>query len=81
MGYAVAVRNAVKPQLVNCWLDQSSYLARRGFHASPRRLKPILEPRLEDHGKVIHDEYSVIRDHYSSYIETRETILFMDIFC
>ncbi|KAJ5573144.1 hypothetical protein N7450_010128 [Penicillium hetheringtonii] len=29
------------------------------------KLKPILEPRLEDHGQLIHDKYSVIRDDYA----------------
>lgn len=40
--------------------------AKRALHASSPRLKPILEPRLEDHGHVIHDKYSVIRDSYGS---------------
>lgn len=37
---------------------------KRTFHASSRWNKPILDPRLEDHGHVIHDKYSVIRDKY-----------------
>lgn len=37
----------------------------RAIHTSPNRLKPILEPRLEDHGQLIHDKYSVIRDDYA----------------
>jgi hypothetical protein len=44
-----------------------SYATHRAIHTSARRLKPILEPRLEDHGRVIHDEYSLIRDKYGRY--------------
>lgn len=36
---------------------------RKGYHATSYRPKG-LEPRLEDHGRVIHDEYSIIRDQY-----------------
>ncbi|KAJ5341854.1 hypothetical protein N7541_010978 [Penicillium brevicompactum] len=36
----------------------------RGYHATPYRSRPSLEPRLEDHGRVIHDEYSIVRDKY-----------------
>ncbi|CAG8366349.1 unnamed protein product [Penicillium salamii] len=36
----------------------------RAYHATPQGSRPSLEPRLEDHGRVIHDEYSIIRDQY-----------------
>ncbi|CAG7917340.1 unnamed protein product [Penicillium olsonii] len=36
----------------------------RAYHATPYGSRPSLEPRLEDHGRVIHDEYSIVRDHY-----------------
>ncbi|KAJ5929760.1 Arrestin-like N-terminal [Penicillium verhagenii] len=39
---------------------------KRSFHTSSSRLKPILEPRLEDHGHVIRDKYSMIRDSYDA---------------
>jgi hypothetical protein len=42
----------------------ASRLERKGYHATPHSSKPSLEPRLEDHGRVIHDEYSIVRDHY-----------------
>ncbi|KAJ5312966.1 hypothetical protein PENANT_c018G06815 [Penicillium antarcticum] len=42
------------------------YLNNRRYHASPYRPNPSLEPRLEDHGKVIVDEYSVIREKYDA---------------
>lgn len=40
------------------------YPGHREYHATRHRWNPSLEPRLEDHGRVIHDEYSIIRDHY-----------------
>ncbi|KAJ5273871.1 hypothetical protein N7478_008996 [Penicillium angulare] len=40
--------------------------SKRAFHSFSRRDKPILDPRLEDHGHVIHDKYSVIRDSYDA---------------
>ncbi|OQD72549.1 hypothetical protein PENDEC_c020G03021 [Penicillium decumbens] len=39
---------------------------RRPFHATSRNRNPIFEPRLEDHGRVIRDEYSKIRDSYDA---------------
>lgn len=36
----------------------------RQYHASSYRPSPGFDPRLEDHGRVIHDEYSVIREKY-----------------
>jgi hypothetical protein len=39
----------------------------RAYHASQSRPKPSLEPRLEDHGRVIIDEYSIVRDHYCMF--------------
>ncbi|KAJ5981705.1 hypothetical protein N7522_013333 [Penicillium canescens] len=36
------------------------------MHLGGHRSRPSLEPRLEDHGRVIHDEYSVIRDKYAA---------------
>jgi hypothetical protein len=60
MGYAGAVPRISKtPRKV-----QLQYATRRLFHTSLRIPSPILEPRLEDHGRVIRDEYSVIRDKY-----------------
>ncbi|KAJ5311136.1 hypothetical protein N7476_006996 [Penicillium atrosanguineum] len=64
MGYAGAIPRISKAP-VNI---QIKYLpaARRNFHATSRSPSPILEPRLEDHGRVIRDEYSVIRDKYAA---------------
>ncbi|KAJ5806885.1 hypothetical protein N7474_010477 [Penicillium riverlandense] len=39
---------------------------RRSIHSSIKH-SSVLEPRLEDHGKVIRDEYSVIRNDYGSF--------------
>lgn len=66
MGYAVAATTA--RSIVN----RPPYLTlrrltRRAFHAWTSRAKSFLEPRLEDHGRVIRDEYSVIRDNYGPY--------------
>ena len=36
----------------------------RSFHSSTLRPKAQLDPRLEDLGKVIRDEYAVVRDSY-----------------
>ncbi|KAJ5201525.1 uncharacterized protein N7498_006188 [Penicillium cinerascens] len=64
MGYAGAVprisRKSVNSHLI------SPLTTRQAFHATPRNPKPILEPRLEDHGRVIRDEYSVLRDNYAA---------------
>lgn len=62
MRHAVRIPNAFRRPSV----AYSSYVYQnnRWYHASPYRPRPSLEPRLEDHGRVIHDEYSVIRDKY-----------------
>lgn len=61
-------RPRISRQTAN-YISRPSHLSttsttQRAIHTSPQRLKPILEPRLEDHGQIIHDKYSVIRDNY-----------------
>ncbi|KAJ6104140.1 hypothetical protein N7523_010460 [Penicillium sp. IBT 18751x] len=64
MGYAGAIPRISRAP-VNIQFNYCS-TARRTFHATSRNPSPILEPRLEDHGRVIRDEYSVIRDKYAA---------------
>ncbi|RAL08640.1 triglyceride lipase [Aspergillus homomorphus CBS 101889] len=49
---------------------QPSYLkcrsTSRGFHSSARRESDVLDPRLEDLGKVIRDEYAAVREQYDT---------------
>ncbi|KAJ5659032.1 hypothetical protein N7507_005483 [Penicillium longicatenatum] len=53
--------------MISCRLPQAICISKkRTFHASSCTLKPILEPRLEDQGQVIHDKYSDIRDSYDA---------------
>lgn len=65
MGYAGAIPRISK-KLVNRHLIPPP-ATRQAFHATPRISNPILEPRLEDHGRVIRDEYSALRDNYGPY--------------
>jgi triacylglycerol lipase len=67
MEHAVYTKLPTK-QMISCRLPQAICIStKRTFHASSRTLKPILEPRLEDHGQLIHDKYSDIRDSYGDY--------------
>lgn len=80
MGHAVA-RNAIQNLRL---LDLCSTCQRfpprqlRYFHAIPPRRNPrrhshAHDPRLEQLGKVIRDEYAVIRDHYGTFIVYQST--------
>lgn len=63
MGYAVAGPTARSIAIRR----QSHLLCKykyRSLSSSTLRSRSFLEPRLEDHGKVIRDKYSVIRDNY-----------------
>ncbi|KAJ5580184.1 uncharacterized protein N7459_006169 [Penicillium hispanicum] len=64
MGYVMP--KGICRQLTTHISYHQSLLSVRRLHASPHRPRPILEPRLEDHGRVIHDKYSVIRDRYDA---------------
>ncbi|GKZ99286.1 hypothetical protein AnigIFM60653_003493 [Aspergillus niger] len=71
MRHAVAVRSGVKS--IKFQSTSASYPALRYFHSSTRRHSPqhpsgpdALDPRLEDLGKVIRDEYAVIRKDYDA---------------
>lgn len=66
MGYAGAISRISKIP-VKIQITHLS-AARRTFHATSRNPSPTLEPRLEDHGRVIRDEYSVIRDKYGKFL-------------
>lgn len=67
MGYAVAGTTARSIVTIpRCMIPRHS--THRAFHVSARKSKSFLEPRLEDHGRVIRDEYSVIRDDYGLYL-------------
>ncbi|KAJ5698161.1 hypothetical protein N7462_000166 [Penicillium macrosclerotiorum] len=65
-GTMAAAARVLKKPIFDCSTFPSlDYAPFRTFHASPRSgPKPFLEPRLEDHGRVIHDQYSVLRDQY-----------------
>ncbi|KAJ5734116.1 hypothetical protein N7493_002902 [Penicillium malachiteum] len=66
MEYAVATKFTI-PAITGGYLSRAICISsRRAFHASSVRLKPILDPRLEDHGHVIHDKYSTIREKYDA---------------
>lgn len=67
MGCAVPLRSSISSRTNICTNVSLKSPTKRTFHASSRRDKPILEPRLEDHGHVIHDKYSTIRDSYGSF--------------
>lgn len=69
MRHAVAVCSGVKG--IKFQSTSASYPALRYFHSATRRHSPqhpsgpdALDPRLEDLGKVIRDEYAVIRKDY-----------------
>ncbi|RDK42584.1 triacylglycerol lipase [Aspergillus phoenicis ATCC 13157] len=71
MRHAVAVCSGVKS--IKFQSTSASYPALRYFHSSTRRHSPqhpsgpdALDPRLEDLGKVIRDEYAVIRKDYDA---------------
>lgn len=66
MGYAVAGTTA-RSIITYSHCSILHHSTRRAFHASTRKANPILEPRLEDHGRVIRDKYSVIREDYGPY--------------
>ncbi|KAJ5782122.1 hypothetical protein N7457_003896 [Penicillium paradoxum] len=68
MKYAIPTQNACKwSSMTFSTYRQSVYSSpNRWYHASPCRARPILEPRLEDHGRVIYDEYSIVRDTYAA---------------
>ncbi|KAJ5730968.1 uncharacterized protein N7483_005476 [Penicillium malachiteum] len=66
MEYAVAAKVAT-PAISGRNISRAiCFSSRRAFHASSARQNPILEPRLEDHGHVIHDKYSTIREKYDA---------------
>ncbi|CAI7651911.1 unnamed protein product [Penicillium discolor] len=68
MKYAILTRNALKRSSIASYSygQTACYSNNRLYHGSPCRPRPSLEPRLEDHGKVIVDEYSIIRDKYAA---------------
>lgn len=81
MGYAAALNTAKGVRPVNCNITLQSQRVRfphsktRSFHAYSRKCHPpkhpgayALDPRLEGLGKVIQNEYSVIRDDYGAPI-------------
>lgn len=65
MGYAGAIPRISKKSVNRHIIPPLT--TRQAFHATPRIPEPFLEPRLEDHGRVIRDEYSVLRDSYGPY--------------
>ncbi|CAG8891321.1 unnamed protein product [Penicillium nalgiovense] len=66
MKYAIVTPNALKRSSIAFYSYGQTFCHsnNRWYHGSPCRPRPLLEPRLEDHGKVIVDEYSIIRDQY-----------------
>lgn len=70
MKYAILTRNALKRSSITSYSygQTACYSNNRLYHGSPCRPRPSLEPRLEDHGKVIVDEYSIIRDKYGLFL-------------
>ncbi|CAI7576390.1 unnamed protein product [Penicillium glandicola] len=66
MKYAIRTPNALKQSPIACYsYAQTVYHSNnRWYHGSSCRRGPSLDPRLEDHGRVIIDEYSIIRDKY-----------------
>ncbi|KAJ6185080.1 Arrestin-like N-terminal [Penicillium mononematosum] len=68
MKYAIVTPNAFKRSSIVChsYGQTVCHSNNRRYHGSPCRPRPSLEPRLEDHGKVIVDEYSIIRDKYAA---------------
>ncbi|CRL23289.1 unnamed protein product [Penicillium camemberti] len=68
MKYAILTRNALKRSSITRYSYGQTvcHSNNRWYHESPYRPRPSLEPRLEDHGKVIVDEYSIIRDKYAA---------------
>ncbi|CAG8063084.1 unnamed protein product [Penicillium salamii] len=66
MNHAIAISSTLKRGVTAChkFTPLVCHAGRRAYHATPQGSRPSLEPRLEDHGRVIHDEYSIIRDQY-----------------
>lgn len=67
MGYAAAISRTAGNTLARHSIRQGvTNFKRRTYHSSQKSSGSILEPRLEDHGRVIHDQYSVVRDRYGA---------------
>lgn len=68
MGYAAAISRTTGNHLPRRSIRlRVSRFKRRTYHSSQKSSGSILEPRLEDHGRVIHDQYSVVRDRYGAH--------------
>lgn len=66
-----ATRICTSARSVNARAGSSHYrliCPTRSFHSSILRSKEQLDPRLEDLGKVIRDEYAVVRDSYGWFL-------------
>ncbi|KAJ5189846.1 hypothetical protein N7491_008111 [Penicillium cf. griseofulvum] len=68
MKYAIRTPNALKRSSIAChsYSQTICHSNSRWYHGSSYRPRASLDPRLEDHGKVIVDEYSIIRDKYAA---------------
>ncbi|CEJ55118.1 Putative Triacylglycerol lipase [Penicillium brasilianum] len=67
MGYAAAISRKTGNHLARCFIRQRvAHSSHRTYHSSQKSSGSILEPRLEDHGRVIHDQYSVVRNSYAA---------------
>ncbi|OOQ87380.1 triacylglycerol lipase [Penicillium brasilianum] len=67
MGYAAAISRKTGNHLARYFICQRvAHSSHRTYHSSQKSSGSILEPRLEDHGRVIHDQYSVVRDSYAA---------------
>ncbi|KAF7714738.1 Lipase [Penicillium ucsense] len=65
MGYAARFCGAARIRIHrNPLCEKISHVSSQPYSSAQDAAKSILEPRLEDHGRVIRDQYSLIRDSY-----------------
>lgn len=68
MGYAAAISRTTGHALARRPICRGvTHFTPRTYHSSQQTSSSILEPRLEDHGRVIHDQYSKVRADYGAH--------------